>query len=323
MLALTNPPLREVVVVAEVLDVLKGRYSEQELRFVRHGHGIVAYEKGDEVLLFVERIGKSSELGRGRLAEHVGWVSRQETGAKFALDETTRGDLTAAVRAYAALDELPAATRPDAMRRLTMKMLASPHAALSASALRDVVLSGDAPIVSAADLPELEALIDGPETRVGIRIGLLAELERRGLVVGPPRWAALLRSTSGAERIAVVRAAGAHPSGAVTKELVKLLSVNDPQLVSTAAVSLGSPGNDSALAPLAGLLAREDPRVRMAAIRALGRVGTPAAKQALAEAAASHPDPATRRRAAAEVKLLAGRGAPERRVGSAQGAAAP
>jgi len=44
--------------------------------------------------------------------------------------------------------------------------------------------------------------------------------------------------------------------------------------------------------------------VRMAAIRGLGRVATPGAKQVLVKTAAAHPDAATRRRAGAEVRLL-------------------
>ena len=43
----------------------------------------------------------------------------------------------------------------------------------------------------------------------------------------------------------------------------------------------------------------------MASIRGLGRIATPRARAALAKAAASHPDPATRRRAGAEVAILA------------------
>jgi hypothetical protein len=39
----------------------------------------------------------------------------------------------------------------------------------------------------------------------------------------------------------------------------------------------------------------------MAAIRGLGRIATPEASRALESAAASHPDPATRRRARAEI----------------------
>jgi hypothetical protein len=309
-LVIEDPPLRETVVVAEVLEALKGGFAGKELRFVQHAHGIASYAEGDEVLLFVDRISKSSELATSRIAEHVQWVSEQETGAKFPLDEDSRDAVAAAVKRYAALAKMPRASRPAELRSITLEMLASPHPMLAASALRDLVLAADVPIVSADDLPALEAVLDNPETTIGIRIGLLAELERRGLVDGPPRWAALLSGSRGAQQLAVVRAAAAHPSEAVARELTKLLAADDPQLVATAAVSLGSPGNDAAVAPLAKLLTSDDSRVRMAAIRGLGKVDSPAAKQALAKAAKSHADPATQRRAAAEVKVLADRGKP-------------
>jgi hypothetical protein len=48
----------------------------------------------------------------------------------------------------------------------------------------------------------------------------------------------------------------------------------------------------------------------MAAIRGLGGIGTPEAAAVLREAAASHPDPATQRRARAEATVLAGNSAP-------------
>jgi len=309
-LVLDNPPLRETVVVAEVLEPLKGDFAGKELRFVQHAHGIVSYAEGDEVVLFVDRISKSSELATSRIAEHVEWVSEQETGAKFPLDEGSRDDVAAAVKQYAALAGMPRGSRPAALRRITIEMLASSHQVLATSALRDLVLAADAPIVTAADLPALKAVLDDRETATGIRIGLLAELERRGLVDGPARWAALLSGSNGAQRLAVVRAVGAHPSEAVALELTKLLAADDSQLVAAAAVSLGSPGNDAAVAPLAKLLTRDESRVRMAAIRGLGKVGSPAAKRALAKAAAAHSDPLTRRRAAAEVKVLAGRSQP-------------
>ena len=72
-------------------------------------------------------------------------------------------------------------------------------------------------------------------------------------------------------------------------------------LVSSAAISLGVPGNEKAVEPLGTLLGSSNERVRMAAIRGLGRIGTPSARARLAQAAASHPDPDTRRRAGAEV----------------------
>jgi hypothetical protein len=303
---LKDPLLRETVVVAEVLEALKGEYVEKELRFVQRGHGVVSYGKGDEVVLFVHHIARNPELANSPIVQHLHWVSEQETGSKFALDAGNRDAFAAAVRAYAALEALPAEAQPDALRRITVEMLTSPHADLASSALRDLVLSADAPIVSAEDLPLLEPVLDSPATPIGLRIGLLAELERRKLVVGPPRWVALLRTTTGPEQLAVVRAAGVHPSLEVAEELLKLLDSKDVQLVSTAAVALGTLRYDGAVAPLAKLLASEEPRIRMAAIRGLGKVGSPAALAVLDEAAASHPDLATRKRAGAEVTVLRG-----------------
>jgi hypothetical protein len=285
--AIDEPRVREMVVVADVLEPLKGGYAEKQLRFLQHGHGVPQYEKGEEVALFAQRIERSRELGGSPIAGRVHWVSVQEAGGKFRLDDATRAGFAGTVRAYAALEALPPEEQLDALHRITLDLLASLDERLASSAVRDLVLAAAAPLVTAADLPQLEPVLANPKTAVGVRIALLAELERRGLVEAPPRWAELLRTTSGPDRLAVVRAAGAHPSAPVAKALVALLGSDNPHLVSAAAISLGS----------------DSPRVRMAAIRGLGRVGTPGARAVLAEAAASHPDEATRRRAAAEAKL--------------------
>ncbi len=304
-ISLAKPLVRESVVVAKVLETLKGEHPEEPLRFVQHGHGVPKYAKGEEVALFVQRIGRSRELGASRIAEHVHWVSVQEAGAKFPLDDGSRAGFAAALRSYAAVENLPPEEKPDALRRITVELLASPDPRLASSAVRDLVLAGDAPIVTAKDLPVLEPVLASRATPVGVRVALLAELERRGLVEGPPRWAKLLRETRGRDRFTVVRATSAHPSAPVTRELLKLLGNDDPLLVSTAAVSLGAPGNEAAVEPLAQLLASDEARVRTAAFRGLGRIATPGARAALAKAAASHPDPVTRRRARAEVGILA------------------
>ena len=301
---LDDPPLHETVVVAEILEAYKGAYADEHLRFVQRGHGVVQYAKDDEVILFVRRIEKNSELANSRLAKHVGWVSEQESGTEFRLDEDTRDDIANAVRAYAMLEKLAPEARPDALRRITIEMLGSPRQELAASALRDLVLSQNAAIVTSGDLVVLEPLLDSPSTPIGIRIGLLAELERRRLIEAPSRWVALIRTTRGTERQAVVRAAAAHPSEPVANALLELLSSDDVQLVATTAVALGSMRNDVVVEPLARLLGSQDPRLRMAAIRGLGRVGTSAALKALSGAAESHLDSETRRRARAEVQIL-------------------
>jgi hypothetical protein len=301
---LEEPLLREAVVVAEVLEVLKGASGRAELRFVQHGHGVPLYAKGEEVLLFLHGIDRSRELGASAIAPRIRFVSFQEAGARFALDERTRASFTAAVGAYAELERLPAEARQGALRRITVGLLASPEPELASSALRDLVLAGDVPLFTREDLPALEPLLARKETPIGIRIGLVAELERRGLLDGPPRWAELVRTTTGADRLAAVRAAGAHPSEPVARELAGLLASEDALLVAAAAVAFGAPGSEAAVAPLAKLLGSEDARVRGAAIRGLGGVATPGAREALAKAAASHPDAATRRRAGAEVKRI-------------------
>ncbi len=303
---LADPVVRETIVVAEVLETLKGEAPHGPLRFAQHGHGTPKYEKGEEVVIFLQRMERNRELGGSPIGEHVSWVSVQEAAAKFPLDDGSRADFSAALRSYAALEKLPPEQQPDVLRRITVDLLASPDPRLASSTIRDVALMGGAAIFSSEDVLVLDPLLETSDISIGVRVGLLTELERAGLVEGPSRWARLLRETSGRDRFTVVRAVSAHPSPAVTQELIGLLADDDPLLVSTAAVSLGAPGNDPAVAPLSKLLASDQARVRMAAIRGLGRIATPSAHKALKKAAASHPDPATRRRASAEVQILAG-----------------
>ena len=82
-----------------------------------------------------------------------------------------------------------------------------------------------------------------------------------------------------------------------------MLSDEDPLLVAAAAISLGAPGRDPVVPSLHALLASEHARVRQAAVRALGGVGTESAREVLAEAAQTHPDPGTRRSAAAALRV--------------------
>ncbi len=292
----TALPLEEPVVVAQILELIKGPAAAAEgpLRFVQHGHGVPIYKKDQEVAIFLQRISRSRELGS--LAGSVDWVSIQE-GEAWAGDAS----LVAALRAYAAVEKLPPAQRPEALRELTLKLLASPDMRLASSAVRDAALARDEPIMTAQDLPALEKVLESDQASIGVRIALLAELDRRRLVEGPAQWVRRLRATHGADQIAVVRAVAAHPSDPVTQELIGFLASDDVLLVSAAAISLGVPGNQKAVAPLGKLLGSSEERVRMSAIRGLGRIGTPSAQALLTKTAATHPDPATRRRANAEV----------------------
>ena len=303
VLVLPDPLRRRPVVAAKLLEVLKGSLEPGPVRFAQHGHGVAEFEDGEEVLLFLRRIETHRELSELGASGSLRWVSLQEHDAKFPLTESSSAALLSAVHAYA---RAAALADPEEQRRAqrgaTLTQQASPDARVAASAVRDLVAS-EQPLVP-EDVPKLESIIAIPDTSIGVRIALLAELERRGMAEGPPRWVALLRSTAGADKLAVVRALAAHPSVPVTTELISILGGDDVHLASAAAVALGVPGNQSAVRPLGRALSDGDERLRMASIRGLGRIETVEARKALEEAAVSHPDPATRRRARAEVARL-------------------
>jgi HEAT repeat protein len=148
----------------------------------------------------------------------------------------------------------------------------------------------------------LERVVDSPEAPAGLRSALLSELARRGFVDGTPHWLRLLRTTSKPELLQVIRAAGQHPSAAVDEALIDMLGGKDPEVAAAAALALAPPAHADATPSLAASLDHPESRVRMAAIRALGRIPTPAARSALETAAAEPGEPETRRRAAAEVR---------------------
>ena len=141
------------------------------------------------------------------------------------------------------------------------------------------------------------------ERRSVVRIGLLAELERRKLVDAPPRWLRLLSADeSTPDRVTAIRAAAASTDARVRARLVELLADADERVAAAAASALGRRGDPVEVRALVQALSHPASSVRVAAIRALGRSPSPEAARALERAAGSHPDPDTRRRAAAEVR---------------------
>jgi hypothetical protein len=284
---------RRPVVRVEVREVFKGEGEPGEsLRFASHGHGVAEYAEGEEAIVFLVPIARNRELDVLQAAG-VRWVSTQEHDARYVLSPANRKRVLAAVRGYVAAESL---SQPDArvkaLRRVTLDLLTSGDARLGVSAVQDLVLADQIPLVTAADVPRLLAeVISSPEAPIGVRVGLLAELQRRGLVEGAPLWLELLRRR--------------HPSPEVDAALTGMLAGRDDEVAAAAALALGDPAHADAAGALTGALDRDEPRVRMAAIRALGRIGTPEAREALEAVAEAHEDPATRRRAAAEVRTLA------------------
>lgn len=289
---------------AELLEVFKGDAQPGAVRFAQHGHGVATYENGEEVLLFLRRAEHSAELS-GLAGAGLAYVSVQEHDEKYLVGPKNAGPLFAAVRTYVQAPGIPEPElRLEALRQATLVLLTSGDPRLFTSALLGLTLAEDVPLITSADLPTLEPLLDDPALAIGMRLALLVELERRGLTGGPARWLALLDNTDGAARTAVIRAAGRHPGPEIASALLALLDGPDAVAAREAAISLGWPGNRAAVAPLDAALTRGDRPLRLAAIRGLGRIGTPEARGVLAETAAAHPDPETRRRARAEVALL-------------------
>jgi HEAT repeat protein len=292
------------VITAHLLEVFKGPAALGPVRFAQHGHGVAPFEAGEEVLLFLLEIETSRELAALAGTSDLRYVSLQEHDEKYLLTSESRSGFSAVIRAYLALDSLPSSeARSGALADLTIQLLRSPRERIAASALRDVISMGGA-LLTERNLPVVEPLIDDRDIAIGIRLGVLAELERLELVAGPSRWARLLRTAEAQELLAVVRAAGSHPSPEVTAELVRLVRAGEPETVEAAAISLGVPGNREAVEPLSRLLEGPQPALRMAAIRGLGGIATPEAKRVLEATARSHRDAATRRRARAEVVLI-------------------
>lgn len=296
---------RRPLVVAELLEVLKGDVRPGPVRFAQHGHGVARFAAGQEVLVFLRRAARVRELGALEQAGAVEFVSVQEHDAEFPLEGPSRGALLEAVRTYVRVETLPdAEARGLALRQATVDLLRSGDAELAGSALSDLVLAAGVPLLTAEDLPAVEPLLSDATLAAGVRTGLLAELSRRGLIDGPPAWVRLLETVPAADLPAVARAAGAHPSPPVTARLVVLLGAADDAVAEAAAIGLGHPLHAVAAARLARCLEQDRPRLRNAAVRGLLRIGSPEAQLALELAAATHPDPGLRRRAGAALQQL-------------------
>jgi hypothetical protein len=297
---------RRELVEIEVLEILKGDANDAtRIRFAQDGHEVARYRAGQQALFFLEPIAESRELRALAVPGGPTHVSSQEHDELFLIDPAKSTVLLAATKDLVKSERAATGTERVALiRRATLALLTSNDPSLAASALASLVLAPDAALLTTADMPRLEKRLSDPMVSIGFRVGLLAELERRGLVKGPDRWVALLDGASPKELPTAIRAVGMHPYAPVEERLIALLGNPDsPTAVATeAAIALGEFRNEAAVKALADALAKGEPRLRNAAIRGLGRNATPASQQVLEHAAESHPDPATRNRARAELR---------------------
>lgn len=301
----TDGRSRRELVEIEVLEVLKGKAGAQRIRFAQDGHEPARYRGGQQALFFLAAIERSRELRALAVEGGPSHYSSQEHDEVFSLDGPQAEVLLSATRQLIASESAETTARRVALiREATLAQLTSGDSQLGASGLASLVLSPQAALVTRADLPRLEKLLADPEASIGLRAGLLSELERRGLVAGPEQWRQLLESASPADLPAAMRAAGGHPSPTVRAFLLGVLESpeSSAENAAEAAIALGGTSDPSVIKALLGALEHGGPRLRHAAIRALGQIDTPQSIEGLRTAAAGHADPATRRRAAAEVR---------------------
>jgi hypothetical protein len=304
ILEFKDPPLRRKVVDAELVEVLRGEAKRGPVRFVPHAHGGAEYARGEEVLVFLQNIDRNREYSKTPLAGAVRYAGIDDLGDHITLSATSRDAFIAAVREYTAAFLLNGTEQPHALGRITLKLLGSNEPRLATFALRDLAFAGGAPLVTEADLPELDRLIGDASRSIGVRVALLIELDRRKLVDAVPRWVRLLRETRAAELPDVARGAGknAHPD--ILRELVRWMEGGDRSAAAAAAEALGSRNHHAAVEPLTRALASNDGPLRRAALRSLGKIASPEARLALKRAAESHPDADMRRLARTELNLL-------------------
>jgi len=298
------------LVEIEILERLKGKTSAKRIRIAQDGHDVARYATGEEALFFLRPIAKSRELRMLAVAGGPSHVSSQEHAEKFPVEGTYGPVLLSAVRKLAKSESAETKEERVALiRKATLELLVSGDPELGASGLASLVLAPHAAFITPSDLPALEKLLKSNDVSIGLRAGLIAELERRGLLDGPDHWLALLRTAPPEDLPVAIRVAGAHPSPRVSAILFQILEDTDsrPEIAAECAIALGTRGNVGAVTALSGALTRGEARVRNAAIRGLGRIDAPEAWKALEVAASTHSDPTTRRRAQAAVRAAESR----------------
>lgn len=292
----TLPP-----VDAEITELLReGDAKKGAVRFWPHRHGNDEYVVGEELLLFLDPT-RATER-----ADEAKYEALESIGDRFVVPAEERALWIDAARKYVALGKGSRENiDPHALGRISMNMLASSETKLAQFALRDLTLAGTAPVLDAADMPELLRIVDDARRPAMLRVGLLAELERRKLTPVGAHWVSVLESTPTNERSAVISGAKSRwfvPE--VNAALVALVERGSSDEAIAAARAVGAEGNDAAVEALVGAVGRESAELRFVALGSLRRINSARAREALMGFAETHGDAETRKVAAAEMALL-------------------
>ncbi len=295
--------VQRALVEIDVLEALKGEAGAERLRFAQDGHAVARYEVGETALFFLRPIARSRELRALVLPGGPSHVSGQEHDEEFLVAPKSGSVLLSATRAFADSERAETTEERVALiRGATLDLLTSSDDRLASSALASLVMAPSADWVADEDMPRIRKKLADPSASIGLRAGLIAELDRRGLISGDEARKALLEEASPASLPAAIRALATRPSAAMTEFLLDRL-LNEPlptsEVAAEGAIALGNSNDPRVATALGRMLTRKEARVRNAAIRGLRNLGTSDAIRVLRETAERHADPSTRRRAEA------------------------
>jgi hypothetical protein len=296
---------RRPLVEATIAERIRGTLPPGDLRFEPHSHSGDTFAAGERVVLFLRR----QEPGNTSAPEYstVDDVTDRISLGSHGAERPSAGEVLAAVRAYSgALSAKDDASRAARRKETTLALLRSSDPKLHASALRDLAQGSVG--LDATDAPALLAAADDPGSPMSLRVSLLEELSRRGLVDPAARYAAWLERASLAEMGALTRAAGRRRHPTLTAALIARSKDADEETAALAARALGEPFHEDAVPALTTLAAAPDRRkLASAAIESLGRMGTPAARDALSALLDKTDDPERRRAIQTQLNRLAQR----------------
>lgn len=288
-----------------VVEVIAGNVDAAALDVFPHAEGEPGYAPGDRALLFLDRTATRAEFVS--LAQRFPYFTTQGAGHEWKIDDTSSAEVIAAARAWRAAG---AGVGYEQRRDLLLQSLDSTHPRLRTDAIADLSQMRAALASDAALVAGLEATLATPRLTIPERIALVRILDG---AAGFSAAAATLRLAAeplnDADRIALIRAAGALRDTAITAWLREQLAASDADTSVAALIALGHPWHAAAGGDVVAAANAADPRIAAAAVRALGGIGNPEATAALRDIAARQAPP-TSNLARAQLRRLEAKTSP-------------
>jgi hypothetical protein len=253
-----------------VVESVAGEVAAETFDVFPHAEGEPRYEPGDRALLFLDRTAARAEFAR--LADRFPYFTAQGAGHEWKLDDD--GEVVAIARAWREMGPIAGYA---ARRDLLLRQLQSKTRQLRAEAIADLAQLRDRLVGDTAVVADLVASIRSDQLQVGEMIALIRMLERAPgfSAAAEIRQLAADSEVGGApaDRLIVIRAAGALRAESITEWLREQLETGDGDTKVAALIGLAHPWHAAAVPEVAAAaLSGEEPRVAAAAVRTLGAI---------------------------------------------------